>query len=126
MPPTGVSAPKIEDAPHLKLLSEVEVAINKDRRACADLQRQLVSLKRTFSSSTEISTSVGTIVSDALTRASRFSDSVLPGNITQLVRSSLDCHDLFTPHIVENLRGILDNLKCPDEREISCLVPEGL
>ena len=118
-----------------KTLRLAEVAIDNDRRACADLQRQLDYLRRTFTSSSAISTSAGAIVgtmvrsavSDALTRASRFADSsVLPRDITQLVKSSLDRHRGSTSSIVAEIRGILDNLKCPDEAEIKRLVPKSL
>ena len=116
-------------------LAEVQVAIDNDRIACADLQRQLVYLRRTFTSSSAISTSAGAIVgtmvrsavSGAFTRASRYADSSdLPRDITQLVKSSLDRHEGSTSPIVAEIRGILDNLKCPDEAEIKRLVPKSL
>ena len=66
-------------------------------------------------------------VSDALKRASLFADpSVLPRDITQLVKSSLDRHRGSTSPIVAEIRSILENLKCPDEAEIKRLVPERL
>lgn len=116
-------------------LAAVQVSINEDLRACADLKRQLDSLRRTFTSSSAMSTlpgaTVGTMVrsavSDALTRAWRFADSsVLPRDITQLVKSSLDRHGGSTTPIVAEIRGILDNLKCPGEAEIKRLVPKSL
>lgn len=116
-------------------LAEVQVAINKDRRACADIQRQLDSLRRTFTSSSAISTLAGTTVgtmvrsavSDAFTRASRYADSSdLPRDITQLVKSSLDRHEGSTSPIVGEIRSILDYLKCPGEAEIKGLVPKSL
>ena len=116
-------------------LAEVQLAINEDIRACTDLQRRLDSLRRTFTSSFAISTLAGAIVgtmmrsavSDALTRASRFADSsVLPRDITQLVKSSLDRHEGSTSPIVAEIRGILGNLKCPGEAEIKRLVPKSL
>ena len=118
-----------------KTLRLAEVAIDNDRRACADLQRRLDYLRRTFTSSSAISTSAGAIVgtmvrsavSDAFTRASRYADSSdLPRDITQLVKSSLDRHEGSTSPIVAEIRGILGNLKCPDEAEIKRLVPKSL
>ena len=54
---------------------------------------------------------------------SRFADaSVLPWDITQLVKSSLDRHHGSTSPIVEELREILNNPECPDETEIQRLV----
>ena len=99
-------------------LAEVQVAIEKDRTACAELQGQLNSLKRTFTSYVMVRN-----VANVLTRASRFADSsVLPSDITQLVKSSLDRHNRSTSPIVQEIRGILNNLKCPDETEIQRLV----
>ena len=99
-------------------LAEVQVAIEKDRTACAELQGQLNSLKRTFTSYFMVRN-----VANALTRASRFADSsILPSDITQLVKSSLDRHHRSTSPIVQEIRGILNNLKCPDETEIQRLV----
>ena len=98
----------------------------------ADLQGWLDSLERTFTSSTEISTSdevatvgtmVGAAVSDVLTRASRFADSsVLPTDITQLVKSSLNRNRGSTSSIVQEIMGILNNLNCPDETELQLLM----
>lgn len=95
-------------------LPSLQLAIDKDRRHCRELQRQLISLNRTFTSTTS---------ADALIRkVSHFADaSVLPLDITQLVKSSLDRHRSTAP-IVEEIRGILNNLKCPDETEIQRLV----
>lgn len=95
-------------------LSSLQLAIDTDRRHCRELQRQLISLNRTFTSTTS---------ADALIRkVSHFADaSVLPLDITQLVKSSLDRHRSTAP-IVEEIRGILNNLKCPDETEIQRLV----
>ena len=98
-------------------LAEVQGTINSDRRACEELQEQLDSLKRTFTSTTSAGATTGALVSnvaDAFTRASRFADSsVLPRDITQLVKSSPNA---------EEIRSILNNLKCPDETEIQRLV----
>ena len=110
-------------------LSEVQVAIEKDRKACIRLQELLHSLNRTFSSATSAGATPGAkvrYVSDALERlASRFADpSVLPRDITQLVKSSLDRHRGSTSPTVAEIRGILDKLECPDEAEIKRLVPE--
>ena len=109
-------------------LSEVQVAIEKDRKACIRLQELLDSLNRTFSSTTSAGATPGAMVrnlSDALERTWRFADpSVLPSDITQLVKSSLDRHRGSTSPIVEEIRGILDKLECPDEAEIKRLVPE--
>ena len=95
-------------------LPSLQLAIDIDRRHCRELQRQLISLNRTFTSTTS---------ADALIRkVSHFADaSVLPLDITQLVKSSLDRHRSTAP-IVEEIRGILNNLKCPDETEIQRLV----
>ena len=95
-------------------LPSLQMAIDIDRRHCRELQRQLISLNRTFTSTTS---------ADALIRkVSHFADaSVLPRDITQLVKSSLDRHRSTAP-IVEEIRGILNNLKCPDETEIQRLV----
>lgn len=116
----------IADTVQKKLRSvEVQVAIDEDRRACADLIRQLDSLNRTFASSTEIFTSASVTVGvpDALTRASRFVDpSVLPWDITKLVTSSFVYHGGSIPPIVDEIRGILANLECPDETETQLLV----
>ena len=110
-------------------LSEVQVAIEKDRKACIRLQELLDSLNRTFSSATSAGATPSAkvrYVSDALERlASRFADpSVLPSDITQLVKSSLDRHRGSTSPTVAKIGGILDKLKCPDEAEIKRLVPE--
>ena len=98
-------------------LTEVQEAINSDRTACEELQEQLDSLKRTFTSTTSAGALTGALVSnvaDAFTRASRFADSsVLPRDITQLVNSFPNA---------EEIRSILNNLKCPDETEIQRLV----
>ena len=98
-------------------LAEVQGTIDSDRRACKELRQQLDSLKRTFTSTTLAGATTGALVSnvaDAFTRASRFADSsVLPRDITQLVKSSPNA---------EEIRSILNNLKCPDETEIQCLV----
>lgn len=98
-------------------LAEVQGTINSDRRACEELRKQLDSLKRTFTSTTSAGAITGALVSnvaDAFTRASRFADSsVLPRDITQLVKSSPNA---------EEIRSILNNLKCPDETEIQRLV----
>ena len=109
-------------------LSEVQVAIEKDRKACIRLQELLDSLNKTFSSATsEGATPSAKVrnVSDALQRlASRSADpSVLPSDITQLVKSSLDRHRESTSPTVAEIGGILDKLKCPDEAEIKRLVP---
>ena len=99
-------------------LADVQVAIEKDRTACAELQGQLNSLKRTFTSCFIVRN-----VANALTRASRFADSsVLPSDIIQLVKSSLDRHHRSTSPIDQEIKGILNNLKCPDETEIQRLV----
>jgi len=99
-------------------LAEVQVAIEKDRTACAELRGQLNSLNRTFTSYLMVRN-----VADVFTRASHFADSsVLPRDITQLVKSSLDRHHRSTSPIVEEIRDILNNLKCPDETEIQRLV----
>ena len=110
-------------------LSEVQVAIEKDRKACVRLQELLGSLNGTFSSTTSAGATPGAMVryvSGAFEHlASRFADpSVLPRDITQLVKSSLDRHHLSTSPIAAEIRDILDNLKCPDEAEIKYLVPE--
>ena len=117
------------------LLPKVQEAIEKDRNACIRLQELLVFLIRTFSSTTSAGATPGAMVrnvSDALKRASRFADpSVLPRDITQLVMSSLDrlrgsfVRPFHIP-IVEEITGILDNLKCPCEAEIEYLVLEIL
>ena len=108
-------------------LSEVQVAIEKDRKACIRLQKLLDSLNRTFSSATSAGATPSAMVryvSDALEhRTSRSADpSVLPRDITQLVKSSLDRHRGSTSPIVEEIREILNNLECPDETEIQRLV----
>ena len=100
-------------------LAEVQWAINSDREACEELQGQLNSLERAFTSTTSAGATTGALVrnvADAFTRASRFADSsVLPRDITQLVKSS--------PNAAE-IRSILNNLKCPDETEILRLLWE--
>ena len=98
-------------------LPVVQWAIDRDRTACRELQRKLISLNRTF-------TSTSTTSADALIRnVSRFADaSVLPWDISQLVKSSLDRHHGSTSPIVEEIREILNNLKCPDETQIQRLV----
>ena len=111
-------------------LAEVQVPIKKDRKACIRLQELLNSLKRTFSSTTSAGATPDAMVrdvSDALKRASLFADpSVLPRDITPLGKSSLDRHRGSTFLIVAEIRGILDNLECPDEAEIKRLVPDSL
>ena len=98
-------------------LTEVQEAINSDRTACKELREQLDSLKRTFTSTTSAGATTGALVrnvADAFTRALPFADSsVLPRDITQLVKSSPNA---------EEIRSILNNLKCPDETEIQGLV----
>ena len=42
------------------------------------------------------------------------------------MKSSLDSHRGSTSPTVAEIRGILDNLKCPGEAEIKLLVPESL
>ena len=94
-------------------LAMVQVAIDMDRSAYAELQGRLDSLKSTFTSSM-----VGAAVSDVLTRASRFADSsVLPTDITQFVKSSLNRNGGLTSPIVQEIIGILNNLNCPDETD---------
>ena len=62
-------------------------------------------------------------MSDVLTRASRFADSsVLPTDITQLVKSSLNRNRGSTSPIVQEIMGILTNLSCLDETEMQLLV----
>ena len=123
----GASYLSAEAEEKLKL-GMVQGAIDMDRSAYADLQRRLDFLKETFTSSTKISTSdeaptVGAAVSDVLTRATRFADSsVLPRNITQLVKSSLDRNHGSTSPIVQEIIDILNNLNCPDETKIPFLV----
>ena len=123
----GASYLSAEAEEKLKL-GMVQGAIDMDRSAYADLQRRLDFLNETFTSSTKISTSdeaptVGAAVSDVLTRATRFADSsVLPRNITQLVKSSLDRNNGSTSPIVQEIIGILNNLNCPDETKIPFLV----
>ena len=104
------------------MIVRVQRAIDTDHRACAELQEQLDSLKETFTSTTSAGAMIRN-VSDALTRASRFADaSVLPRDIIQLVKSSLDRNQGSTAPIVEEIRSIINNLKCPDETEIQRLV----
>ena len=104
------------------MIVRVQRAIDTDHRACAELQEQLDSLKETFTSTTSAGAMIRN-VSDALTRASRFADaSVLPRDIIQLVKSSLDRNQGSTAPIVEEIRSIKNNLKCPDETEIQRLV----
>ena len=92
-------------------LPNVQLAIDRDRAACTELQRQLISLNRTFTSTA----SAGALIRNV----SRFANaSVLPLDITQLVKSSLDRHHGSTSPIVEEIREILNNLECPDETEI--------
>ena len=127
----GASYLSAEAEEKLKL-GMVQGAIDMDRSAYADLHRRLDFLKGTFTSSTKISTSdeaatvgtmVGAAVSDVLTRATRFADSsVLPRNITQLVKSSLDRNRGSTSPIVQEIMGILNNLNCPDETQMPFLV----
>ena len=94
-------------------LSEVQEAIEKDLKACIRFQELFDSLNRPFSPTPGFLEHI----------PSRFADlSVLPRDITQLVKSSLDRHRGSTSPIVAEIRGILDNLKCPDEAEIKRLV----
>lgn len=121
----GASYLSAEEEKRIRL-AEVQVAIEKDRKACIRLQELLDSLNRTFSSTTSAGAIPGAMVqnvSDALKRASRFADpSVLPRDITQLVKSSLDRHRGSKSPIVAEIRSVLDNLKCPDDAEIERLV----
>lgn len=99
-------------------LADVQVAIDEDRRACAHLPRQLHSLTRIVTFSYVIQ-----VVPFAFDHVSRFADSsVLPRDITQFVTSSFDRHHGSTSLVVCEIRGILANLKCPDETEIQLLV----
>ena len=101
-------------------LSQVQMAIDSDRRACAELQQLLDSLNRAFTSATSAGATLGSM---DFTLASPFADvSVLPRDITQLVRSSLDQNQGSTDPIVEEIGRILNNLKCLDEAEIQHLV----
>lgn len=50
------------------------------------------------------------------------SAALLPLDITLLVKSSLELHRGSTSKIVEDIRKILDELECPDEKEIEMLV----
>ena len=102
-------------------LPEVQVAIEKDREACIRLQELLDSLNRTFSSTS----SAGATQSKIVQYVSFADPSVLPRDITQLVKSSLDRHGSTSP-IVAEIKNVLDNLKCPDDVEIGRLVPESL
>lgn len=96
-------------------LPNVQLAIDRDRAACTELQRQLISLNRTFTSTA----SAGALIRNV----SRFANaSVLPLDISRLVKSSLDRHHGSTSPIVEEIRRILNNLECPDETEIQRLV----
>ena len=96
-------------------LPVVELAIERDRTACIELQRQLISLNRTSTSTA----SAGALISNVW----RFANaSVLPRDISQRVKSSLDRHHGSTSPIVAEIRGILNNLECPDEAEIKRLV----
>ena len=96
-------------------LPNVQLAIDRDRAACTELQRQLISLNRTFTSTA----SAGALIRNV----SRFANaSVLPLDISRLVKSSLDRHNGSTSPIVQEIRGILNNLKCPGESEIQRLV----
>ena len=100
-------------------LPMVQRAIDRDRAACTELQRQLISLNRTFTSTA----SAGALIRNV----SRFANaSVLPLDISQLVESSLDGHNGSTSPIVQEIRGILNNLKCPRESEIQRLMWESL
>ena len=100
-------------------LPMVQRAIDRDRAACTELQRQLISLNRTFTSTA----SAGALIRNV----SRFANaSVLPLDISQLVESSLDRHNGSTSPIVQEIRGILNNLKCPGESEIQRLMWESL
>jgi len=61
------------------------------------------------------------------TRAAHLAGSVisaalLPLDITLLVKSSLELHRGSSSSAVEDIRRILDELKCPDEEEIQGLV----
>ena len=96
-------------------LPVVELAIARDRTACIELQQQLISLNRTSTSTA----SAGALISNVW----RFANaSVLPRDISQRVKSSLDRHHGSTSPIVAEIRGILNKLKCPDEAEIKRLV----
>ncbi|KAL9959158.1 hypothetical protein ACROYT_G036248 [Oculina patagonica] len=61
------------------------------------------------------------------TRAAHIAGSIisaalLPLDITLLVKSSLELHRGSTSKIVEDIRKILEELECPDEKEIEMLV----
>lgn len=104
-------------------LAEVQGAIERDRRACSELREQLDSFNRTFTSTTSAGATVGTTVRNVSDALKRFADSnVLPENITQFVKSSLDRHRGLTRPVVEEIRNILDNLECPDEAVIERLL----
>ena len=96
-------------------LSEVQVAIEKDRKACIRLKELWDSYNRTFFPTFGVCEHIARLFADP---------SVLPRDITQLVKSSLDRHRGSTSPVVEEIRGILDNLKCPDEAMIKRLVLE--
>ena len=107
-------------------LADVQGAIDEDREACIRLQGQLDFFNRTFTSTTSEGAIPGIMVrnlSEARSRISQFADSsVLPRDITQIVKSSLDHNQGSTSAIVGEIRSILNDLKCPDETEIQRLV----
>ena len=94
-------------------LAEVQEAIDSDRTACAEIQELLDSLKRTFTSTISLGATTDAMVrnvTNSFRRASSLADSsVLPKDITQLLKSSPNA---------SKIRSILSNLKCPDETEI--------
>ena len=106
-------------------LAKVQVAIDKDREALIKLQGQLDSFNRTLTSTTSGGAIPGITVrslSDALTRISQFADSsVLPRDITQLVKSSLERNQGSTSPIVNEIWGILYNLECPTLYEVQVM-----
>ncbi|CAH3172214.1 unnamed protein product [Porites evermanni] len=128
-------------------LKEVQAAIEDDREACSELQKQLDSLKNFISSLAEFLKPLhddavllreleGSGVEFLSQRISyeeigasteervEFSATaaLLPLDITLLVKSSLELHRVSTSVAVQDIRRILDELECPDKGEIQGLV----
>ncbi|CAH3183253.1 unnamed protein product [Porites evermanni] len=128
-------------------LKEVQAAIEDDREACSELQKQLDSLENFISSLAEF---LKPLHDDAVflreLEGSGFeflsqrmsyeeigssteervefgaSTAVLPLDITLLVKSSLELHRGSTSAAVQDIWRILDELECPNKGEIEGLV----
>ncbi len=103
-------------------LEVVQEALDADRAACLDLQCQLDALKSFISDARkEKVESKGTSAEGNLVQCTALK--ALPTvNMMTLLKRSFELHEGLTSKVVEVIRKILDELECPDEKEIEMLV----